>query len=73
MKLNHIMCTTKILTNLYLTKQKIKAKKYFCKYCLQCFRNKKVLNEHKDICLKTNCKRIVKLREGFIELKSYSG
>ena len=65
------MCTSKILTNLCLRKQKIK-KKYICKYYLQCFSSKRILLEHKEICLKINGKQTVKLKSGFIEFKNYS-
>ena len=33
-------------------KTKNKNKKHFCGYCLLCFNNKNMLNEHKKICLK---------------------
>ena len=59
------MCTSKILTNLCLTKQKTKTKKYFYKYCLQCFSNERILVEHKEICLKINGQHTVKLKSGF--------
>ena len=32
--INHIMCRSKILTDLWFTKQKIKPKNGFCKSCL---------------------------------------
>ena len=41
---NHIMCISKILTDLCAIKQK----KYFCKSCLQCFSNEKIFIEHKE-------------------------
>ena len=72
MKLSHIVCASKILTNLCLTKQKNKNKKYFCKFCLQCFSSETVLVEHKEICLKINGKQTVKLKSGFIQFKNYS-
>ena len=56
MMINHIMCTSKILTGLCFTKQVIKTKKYFCKSCLQCFSSKNVLAEHKEDCLIINGK-----------------
>ena len=37
-------------------KTKSKNKKHFCKYCLQCFSNRKVLQELKETCLKINGK-----------------
>ena len=43
MKINLIMCISKILTDLCAIKQKIKLKKNFCKCCLQCFSSEKIL------------------------------
>ena len=54
------------------SKTKHKSKKYFCKNCLQCFRSKKVLIEHKEDCLVINGKQNVKLEKGFISFKNYS-
>ena len=71
MKPNHIMCISKILTYLYLTKLKKKKKKNFSKSCLQCFSSKNVLNEHNKICLKMNCEQAVKLGKGTIQFKNY--
>ena len=70
-KIKSHMCTSKILTNLFLAKQKTKSKKYFCKYCLQCFSSERFLVEHKEICLKINAKETVKLKSGFTEFKNY--
>ena len=53
-------------------KTKNKSKKYFYKYCLQCFSSERVLVEHKEICLKISGKETVKLKSGFIEFKNYS-
>ena len=66
------MCILKILTDLCLTKQSIKAKNNFRKSCLQCFSSEKVLIEHKEDCLMINGKQIVKLEKGFIEFKSFN-
>ena len=33
-----------------------KNEKYFCRYCLQCFRSERVWVEHKETCLKANGK-----------------
>ena len=52
-------------------KTKNKNKKYFFKSCLQCFRSKNVLTEHKDVCLSINGAQSVKLEKGTIEFKSY--
>ena len=62
MKTSHIMCTSKILTDLCFTKQnKTKQKKIFCKTCLQCFSNKNVMTDHKEVCLSINGTQSVKL------------
>ena len=45
-------------------KTKNKNKKYFCKCCLQCFSNEKILIEHKENCLVINDKESVKLESG---------
>ena len=44
---------------------------YFCKCCLQCFTNEKVLIEHKENCLIINGKQNVKLKSGSISFKNY--
>ena len=43
---------------------KNKNKKYFFRYCLQCFSSERVLVDHKVVCLKLNGKQTVKLRSG---------
>ena len=43
--INHIMCTLKILTDLYFIKNE--NKKWFCKSCLQCFSSENILIKHK--------------------------
>ena len=48
------MCISKILTDLCLTKQRIKTKSNFARVFLHCFSSKNVLTEHKDICLSIN-------------------
>ena len=53
MMINHIMCTSKIWTDLCFTKQKMK-KKWFCRSCLQCFSSKGVLIKHKEDFLSIN-------------------
>ena len=45
-------------------KTKNENKKYFCKCCLQCFSNEKILIEHKENCLVINDKESVKLESG---------
>ena len=70
MMINHIICTSKILTDLYVTRQEIK-KNWFCKSCLQCFSSENVLTKHKEDCLSINGKQSVKLEEGIIEFENY--
>ena len=48
-------------------KTKIKNKKYFCKSCLQCFSNKNVLTEPKEVCLSINGAQSVKSEKGTIK------
>ena len=52
-------------------KTKNKNKKYFCKFCLQCFSSEKVLKELKENCLIINGKQIAKLKSGLISFKNY--
>ena len=52
-------------------KRKSKNKKHFCRYCLQCFSNEKVLVEHKKTCLEINGKQSVKLKSGSIKFKNH--
>ena len=61
------MSVSQNLTDLCATRQKNKNKKHFCRYCLQCFINEKVLMEQKKVCLKINGKRNVKLKSGSIK------
>ena len=72
MNLYLIMCTLKILTDLCLIKQNTKAKKYFCRNCLQCLGSEKILNKHKEDCLVKNGKQNVKVEKEFISFKNYS-
>ena len=59
--LNRFMCN----------KIKCKNEKYFCKYCLQCFSSKKVMEEHNEVRLKINGEQIVKLRSSLAKFKNY--
>ena len=52
-------------------KTKHKNEKNFCRCCLQCFSSEKVLIEHRENCLITNGKQIVKLKSGSIIFKNY--
>ena len=66
------MFTSKILTELYLTKQnKKKKKKCSCKNCLQCFSSKNMLTKHKKDCLSIDGAQSVKLEKGTIKFKIY--
>ena len=71
MMINHIMCTSKILTDLSFTKQKIKTKTCFCKSSLHCFSTENVFTKHEEDCLSINGKQPVKLEEGIIEFTNY--
>ena len=51
-------------------KTKCKNKKHFCRYWLQSFSSERVLTEHKEVCLKVNCKQTVKLKCGSIKFKN---
>ena len=66
MKTSHIMCVSKILSDLCFTKQNIKNKS-----CLQYFSSKNVLTEHKRVCLNINGAQSVRLEKGTIALKNY--
>ena len=44
----------KDFNRLMFSKTKCKNKKWFCKSCLQCFSNEKVLLEHGEDCLMIN-------------------
>ena len=65
MKTSHMMCTSKILTDLF-HKTKNKNKKYLCKSCLQCFSSTNVLTKHKQVCLIINGAQFVRLEKGTI-------
>ena len=71
MMINHIMCTSKILTDSCFTKQKIKTKNCFCKNSLQCFTSENVFTKHEEDCLSINGKQPVNLEEGIIEFENY--
>ena len=51
-------------------KTKCKNKKHFFRYWLQYFSSERVLTEHKEVCLKVNCKQTVKLKCGSIKFKN---
>ena len=62
----------KDFNRLMFNKAKNKNKKYFCRYCLQCFTSINVLAEHKEDCLVIKGKQNVKLGKGSISFKNYS-
>ena len=64
---NHIMCTSKILTDLCYTKRKIKIKNGFARVVYNIFSGENVLIKHKEDCLSINGKQSVKVEEGTIE------
>ena len=65
------MRTSKILTDICFTKQRIKTKSTFGKSCLQCLSSKDVLAKHKKDCLSINGLHSVRLEKGTIEFKNY--
>ena len=52
-------------------KTKTNKKKHFCNSCLQCFSSRKILTEHKEVCLSINGAQSLKLEKGTIEFKNY--
>ena len=64
------MCTSKILTNLCFTKQKIKTKNGFVEAVCS-FSSEVVLIKHKKDCLRINGKQSVKLETRITEFKNY--
>ena len=56
--------------DLYTIKASVKLKKIFYKYCLQCFSSWRILVEHKEVFLKINGKKTVKLRSGEIKFEN---
>ena len=53
-------------------KTKNKNKNWFCKSCLQCFSNEKVLIKHKEDCLSINGVQSIDVEEGIIKFENYS-
>ena len=70
MKASHIICTLKILTDLF-HKTKNENKIYFCKNCLQCFSGRKILTKHKEVYLTINGAQLVRLEKETTEFKNY--
>ena len=71
MKTSHIMRTSKILTELCFTKQRIKTENTFFKSCFHCFSSKIVSTERKEFCLSINGAQSVRLGKGTIKFKNY--
>ena len=69
-KTSHIMCISRTDRFMFY-KTKNKNKKYFCNSCLQCFSGKKLLTEHKKVCLSINGAQTVRLEKGTTEFKNY--
>ena len=67
--ISHIICTSKILTDLHKTKNK--NKKHFCRSCLQCFTSENLLEKQKKDCLSINGAQSIKLEKRTIEFKNY--
>ena len=65
------MCTSKILTDLCFTKQKIKTKNDFVEVIYSVLVVKVYFVKHKENCLSINCKQSVKLQKGTIEFENY--
>ena len=49
MVINCIMCTSKILKDLCLTKQRIKTRSTFAKVFLECYSSEDMLTKHKEV------------------------
>ena len=62
----------KSFNRLMFNKKNNKNKKYFCRYCLQCFSSENVLTEHEENYLIINGKQNIKLGKGFISFKIYA-
>ena len=62
----------KDFNTLMFHKTKNKNKKWFCKSCLQCFNNEKVMIKQKEDCLSINGTQYVDVEEGIIKFENYS-
>ena len=69
MMINHIMCISKILSDLCFTKQKIKAKNGFVEVVYSVL-VVNVLIKHKENCLSINGKQSIKLEKGITEFEN---
>ena len=73
MVINHIICTSKVLTDKYLTKytfEKIKTKNIFAKVAYSVL-VVKMRWQYINVCLSINGKQSVRLEKGTIEFKNY--
>ena len=70
--INNHYVLIKDFNRLMFNKTKSKNKKWFCKSCLQCFCNKKILNEYGKDCLLINGKQRIKLEKGFIKFNNFN-
>ena len=70
MMINHLMCTTKISTDLCFTKQKIKTQNGSAKV-VHSVLVVKMLTKYEEDCLSFNGKKSVKLEKGIIEFENY--
>ena len=70
MKTGHIMCISKILTDLCFTKQKIKTKNTFARVAYSVLAVK-MLTEHKENCLSINGAQSVTSEKGKIKTNYY--
>ena len=71
MKTSHITCISKILTDLFFTKQRTKTKSTFAKVVYSVLVVKNVLTKHKKVWLSINSAQSVRLEKGRIEFKNY--
>ena len=56
---------------MWSNKTKCRTKKHFSKYCLQYFSNEKLLEKHKENCLKINSKLSLKLKNCLTKFKNH--
>ena len=77
MMINHIMCTLKILTDVFFAKQKIKTKNIFVRVAYNAlvvkmyWQSENVLTELKRDCLSINGVQAVKSEKGTIKFKRF--
>ena len=64
------LCVHQRCWQMFVSKNKNKNKKYFCKSCLQFFSSKNVWTEHKEVCLSIKRAQSVKLDKGTIKFEN---